>query len=81
LGGKPGAHRGAAVGGQAVPQQRGLLPAQEPPQLTENLDQAIGVVVAERDVEGQVRRTLGGQAERGLVEEDQTGFARLGEAA
>jgi hypothetical protein len=42
------------VGRQAVPQQGGLLPAQEAPQLGEDLKQAVGVVVAGGDVEGEL---------------------------
>ena len=100
------------MGRQPVPQQGGLLPAQEATQLGQHLDQGVGVVVAGLEVEaelgaatsdavaegGRHRRLLpvepvlehrrladrgpaaadiGGQAERGLVEEDQAGFASL----
>jgi len=37
--------------GQAIPPQRGLLAAQDAAQLAQDLDQAVGVVAAGRDVE------------------------------
>jgi hypothetical protein len=42
------------MGGHAIPQQGGLLPAEEPSQLTEDLDEALGVVVAGRVVEAEL---------------------------
>jgi hypothetical protein len=39
-----GAHRPAAVGGQPVPHQRRLLPAEEAAQLAQRLDEGVGVV-------------------------------------
>ena len=110
---QPGAHSPAAVGWQPVPQQGGLLPAEEAPQPFEDFDQAVGIVVACPDVESELgaaaanavaqrgrhggllpvervgqdgrpadRRPgaahIRGQAERGLVEEDQAGSASLG---
>ena len=53
LSAQPGAHRLAAVGGQPVPQQRGLLPAEEAAQLAQGLDEGVGVVGVELVVEGQ----------------------------
>jgi hypothetical protein len=47
---------GAGVGGQAVPHQRGLLAAQDAAQLTQDLDQAVGVIAAGRDVESSTGR-------------------------
>jgi hypothetical protein len=44
----------AAVGRQPVPQQRGLLPTQEAAQLAQDLDQAVGVVVARLEVQGDL---------------------------
>ena len=57
LRGKPVAHGAAAMGWQAVPQQRGLLPAEESAQPAQDLDQALGVVVASGDVEAQLGAT------------------------
>ena len=54
LGVQPGAHGRAAVGGQPVPQQRRLLPAKEASQLPKDFDQAVGVVLARADMEGQL---------------------------
>jgi hypothetical protein len=45
------------MGWQPVPQQRGLLPAEEATQPAQDLDQALGVVVASRDVEAQLGTT------------------------
>jgi hypothetical protein len=42
------------VGGQAVPQQRGLLAAEKAAQLAERADQGVGVVVARLDMEGEL---------------------------
>jgi hypothetical protein len=42
------------VGGQAVPQQRGLLAAEKAAQRTKDVDQAVGVVVARLDMEGEL---------------------------
>jgi hypothetical protein len=47
---QPGPHRSAAVGGQPIPQQPGL-PAQEPVQLAQDLDEGLGIVVARATVE------------------------------
>jgi hypothetical protein len=51
---QPVPHGAAAVRWQVVPQQHGLLPAQEFPQLLEDLDQLLGVVVARGEVEGEL---------------------------
>jgi hypothetical protein len=112
-GAQPGPHGVAAMGRQPVPEQGRLLPTQEPAQLTNDLDEGVGVVVAGGDMEGQLRPAapdavaeggrhrglrpvermgqggrattrrpgpthVRGQAERGLVEEDQAGSAPLG---
>jgi hypothetical protein len=101
------------MGRQPIPQQRGLLAAEDAAQLTLDLDQTVGVVVARLDVEAELgaatvhavaqrsrhRRALpvermvkhrrlaarrpgaadvGRQAERALVEEDQTSSAPIG---
>jgi len=42
------------MGGQPVPHQGRLLPAERPAQLTKRADQAVGVVGVELVVEGQV---------------------------
>jgi hypothetical protein len=47
-------HGLAAVGGQAIPQQRRLLPAEEAPQLAEHHDQGVGVVAAGLEVEAEL---------------------------
>ena len=52
LGGQEGAHRSAAVSGEPVPHQRGLLSAKDRAQLLEHPDQRGGVVAAGLDVEG-----------------------------
>jgi hypothetical protein len=49
-----GPHGGAAVGRQTVPGQGRLLPAEEATQLAQDLNQAVGVVVAGLDVEGKL---------------------------
>jgi hypothetical protein len=45
------------MGGEAIPQQGGLLAAQEAAQLAQDLDEGIGVVVAGGDVEGELGAT------------------------
>jgi hypothetical protein len=42
------------MGGQPVPQQGGLLAAQEPPQSAQDLDEGVGVVGTGLDVEGKL---------------------------
>jgi hypothetical protein len=46
------AHGQAAVGGQPVPHQGRLLPAEKGPQLTQRADEGVGVVGAVLMVEG-----------------------------
>jgi hypothetical protein len=46
------AHGQAAVGGQPVPHQGRLLPAEKGPQLAEGADEGVGVVGAVLMVEG-----------------------------
>jgi hypothetical protein len=60
---------------QPLPQQGGFLPAEEPSQLAEDLDQAVGVVVAGRDVKGElgaaaVYALAEGGRHRGLLQLD-----------
>jgi hypothetical protein len=43
------------VGGQPIPQQRRLLPAEKAAQLAERTDQRVGVVGADLVMEGQLR--------------------------
>jgi hypothetical protein len=62
---QPGPHRGAAMGRQVIPQQRGLLAAEEAPQLAEDFDQAVGAAVARMDVEGELGAAAHAVAERG----------------
>jgi hypothetical protein len=57
LGRQPGPHGGAAMGGQPIPQQGRLLTAEELPQLAQDPNEGVGVVVAGRDVEGQLSAT------------------------
>jgi len=52
---QPGPHRVAAVGGQPVPYQGRLLPAEEAAQPFERADQGVGVVGALLVMEGQLR--------------------------
>src|SRR5829696_9541180 len=66
LAGDPGLHEVAAVGRQPVPQQGRLLPTQEAPQLAQHADQAVGVVAAGLDMEGQLAAATGrAKAQRG----------------
>jgi hypothetical protein len=56
----------AAVGGQPVPQQGRLLPAEEAAQLAERADQGVGVVGDWLVVEGQLGAAAAGAvADRG----------------
>jgi hypothetical protein len=48
------------MGGQPIPQQGRLLPAEEASQLTERLDQAVGVVGVDLAVEGEGRAAATG---------------------
>jgi hypothetical protein len=50
-------HGLAAVGGQAIPPQGGLLPAEEASQLAEHPDQGVGVVAAGLQVEAKLAAT------------------------
>ena len=57
------------MGRQPVPEQGRLLPTQEPAQLTKDLDEGVGVVVAGGDMEGQLRPAAADAvAERGRLE-------------
>jgi hypothetical protein len=55
----------AAVGGQPVPQQGRLLPAKEPAQLAQGLDEGVGVVGVDMVVEGKGRAAATGAVAQG----------------
>jgi hypothetical protein len=62
---QPGTHRPATVGGQPVPQQGCLLPAEEASQLAQGADQGLRVVGADLMVEGEGRAATAGAVAQG----------------
>jgi hypothetical protein len=83
---EPGGHGQAAVGGQPVPHQGRLLPAERPAQLLKRADQGLGVVGVELMVKGdRCAAAAGAVAQRGshrtalpleVVADDRGGPAR-----
>src|SRR5215217_7662503 len=66
LAGNERPHLVAAMCRQPIPQHGRLLPTQEAPQLAQHADQAVGVVAARLDMEGELAAaTIGAKAQRG----------------